>query len=158
MARGRKKIDVPADQLINTIQELESKSHFNNRQELYEAVANSDWGVRMELTPSVVYLRIREFNITPKTPPGKKGRVISGQMGVRVSKEEKFKTPQLQSAFERLTKSTPQKFHGIIKKVRKGSLKSAVKLKCLECSSYDKSSIRFCPVTNCPIFAFRPYK
>lgn len=42
------------------------------------------------------------------------------------------------------------------------TLKKAVKAKCLDCSCYNSTEVRECPVKNCPLYAFRngknPYR
>lgn len=42
------------------------------------------------------------------------------------------------------------------------TMKKAIEAKCLDCSNYQSSEVRECPVTTCPLYAFRfgknPYK
>jgi hypothetical protein len=46
----------------------------------------------------------------------------------------------------------------LVDKALKGSMAAAVKLYCLECSSWVKAEIRDCVIVQCPLFPFRPYQ
>jgi hypothetical protein len=46
----------------------------------------------------------------------------------------------------------------LVDKVEKGSMAAALKLMCLECSSWVKPEIRDCVIHQCPLYPFRPYQ
>ena len=43
-------------------------------------------------------------------------------------------------------------------KARKGSTRSLIALKCLDCCCWEKTEVAACPVTSCPLHPLRPYK
>ena len=59
---------------------------------------------------------------------------------------------------EALKNSTPPPYNGVIKKIEGGSFSAAIKLKCLECSGYLKEEVKHCPIFNCALWGFRPYR
>ena len=45
------------------------------------------------------------------------------------------------------------------RKAMKGrSLRAAVNAKCLDCSCWQRTEVRDCPVVNCPLYPYRPYQ
>jgi len=146
---------VDKTKLIRIIENIENKQIPKNRSELYGLVAkeyNED-----KVTPSVVMLRISEWNIPVKTPKGKRGR----QPGVKIERkprEDKFKDPKIQSGLKDLKKEAGEKYNKTVDRIGKGSMKSAIKMKCLDCSGYDKKEVKNCTVYNCSLYPFRPYK
>jgi hypothetical protein len=46
----------------------------------------------------------------------------------------------------------------LVDKVEQGSMAAAVKLMCLECSSWVKAEIRDCVIHQCPLYPFRPFQ
>jgi len=65
----RPKIDVNTQLLKNTIDDAENDRSFSSLNELYEFVAEV-----LDVSKSVVMLRIKELGIPLKTKPGKRGR------------------------------------------------------------------------------------
>lgn len=57
-----------------------------------------------------------------------------------------------------LKKKRKKKTSGKIGKPSVIKLQAAIKQKCLECSNYQASEVRNCPISNCPLFNVRPYK
>jgi hypothetical protein len=60
-----------------------------------------------------------------------------------------------------LKNAVPAKYHKLVDKVKNGSLKAAVKLKCLDCCGFEtqaKKEVRLCNIQECSLWAFRPYK
>jgi hypothetical protein len=43
-------------------------------------------------------------------------------------------------------------------KARKGSTRSLIALKCLDCCCWEKAEVAACPVVSCPLYPVRPYK
>jgi 23S rRNA-/tRNA-specific pseudouridylate synthase len=66
---GRPKIDVDETVLRNTIADSEAEQTFSSLNALYDFVADV-----LDVSKSVVMLRIKELGIQVKTQPGKRGR------------------------------------------------------------------------------------
>lgn len=77
---GRKKRVVNKADLESLLRKLESEREYQNRSELYKAVCETEWGRGLKLSPSVVYLRVNEFNLDLKTPIGKRGNMNLGSV------------------------------------------------------------------------------
>jgi hypothetical protein len=127
--------------------------------EIYNAKKDASFKA---ISPSVVYLRIKEFGVTLVTPKGKKGRAagFAGNRGtiVRTPKAEKFAAdPKVVRMFQELYKVVPERFQPVLEKARKGSRNAAVKLMCLSCVNYETGEVGRCNCV-CPLWAFRPYK
>jgi ribosomal protein L44E len=162
---GRRTILVDKIKLQNIINKLEDEQEFATRGQLCETVAKkytTQEGIH--ITSSVVYLRIKEFGIEIKTQPGKRGRGglpnrISGNETKRIPRKEKFKTnPTIQIALAKINKATPERFRPMAERIRKGSMKAALQLKCLDCSDYSTTEVKRCGCNDCPLWVFRPYQ
>lgn len=172
MAKTPKKVDQKL--LVRAIEQAEKDGPLRNLQALWESackIYNESVGTTSfpEITPSVVMLRVGEWNISRKTVAGKKGRGVlsdeqkaamqAGRQGGRTSKAEKFaKNPLIAEAHKLLRERTPERFHNLVDQIEAGSRSAAVKLNCLECSAYVTSEVRQCVCSHCPLFAFRPYQ
>jgi hypothetical protein len=55
---------------------------------------------------------------------------------------------------------TPGASAGILKRAYAGTAapRSAIKAKCLECTTYQRSEITGCTVFVCPLWAYRPFQ
>jgi hypothetical protein len=159
MPRIKKEIDIVA--LQKTIENLELKQQFTNRSELFQAVSNSNWGKSVGISPSLVYLRVNEHGLQLKTPVGKRGRSSIGRVpGQTRNNRKKEYIAQNSQCLQMMLKEHRELplIENIVEKIGKGSLKTAVKLKCLECSGLNKSEVKWCQVKACPLWLFRPYK
>ncbi len=159
---GRIKIEVDKATLVQTIGELESKQTFPNQNSLFQAVSETQWAVKNNITAAVIALRVREFNIELKTPKGKRGRAkltpeqianMQANRGTRTPRSEKFK--RFGKHFKELAVVFPDK-EKTVQRIRQGSMKAAVALKCYDCSGHSSAEIKACEVTSCPLYAFRP--
>ena len=152
MTKGRKKLAVPEAQLRSIINQLEQERSFLNRNELFQAVADSEWGQKLGISPSVIYLRIAEFNIELKTPKGKKGnpnlKGITGPREIRQSRKIPLKAIK---ALRSLMPDHPK----LINKVASGSLTAAIKAMCLMCCCYEAKEVRLCTELGCPLWGHR---
>lgn len=152
MARTKREID--PQKLRELIVKLESENQFKNRSELFQAVAQTDWAKESKLTPSVVYLRVVEFDIDIKTPKGKKGnKNLAG--GPRI-KKPKVAEPKAAAALRK--EAAHYGYAALAEKVLSGSMKSAIKLNCILCTSNQKDEVRNCTVFECSFHHLRPYK
>lgn len=97
-----------------------------------------------------------------ETPKGKKGGFADGKRGKRGSRAEKFaKSETAQAAIAQARKDIPKfaKRHlPVVDDLAAGSMKAAIKLKCLECCNYNTAEIRECESDGCGLWLFRPYK
>jgi hypothetical protein len=180
MARTAVKVD--RVKLVAAINEVEKNGPCLTRSRLYDRVTReynssvSDFS--LEITPSIVMLRIKEFNLTVKTPIGQRGR----QSGVKMTDEHKAllaagrknrvkggrkakfeKNPEIKAALNDLRDKTSSSQWGapylpLVEKIAAGSMKAAVRLNCLQCSNFARNEIKECNCTSCPLFAFRPYQ
>ena len=154
---------VDKTRLVNVIAQAEANGPFTTRNELYEKSAELYGDGKV--SPSVVYLRIKEWGINVKTPIGKRGRKdMGGNHGIRVPRADKFKSSvEKKSALAALRTDVAyfkdsKKYLPVVARVAEGSMKAAVKLKCLDCCAYDKEEVKHCVCTSCPLFLFRPFQ
>jgi hypothetical protein len=150
----RVKLEVDKRLLAYHVARLEDSQEFSNLSALYEAVAATDWAKShpKPLTAPVVGLRIKEFGIQTKTKPGKRGRPLGFSPGNRgVRRKKNF-------SVEPLAKVTPSKYHSLVDRIAGGSKAAALKLMCLECSAYQVSEVKYCPVKTCPLWHLRPFQ
>lgn len=175
MARTAVKVD--RVKLVAAINEAEKNGPCLTRSKLYDratrAYNSSVSDTSLEITPSIVMLRIKEFNLTVKTPIGQRGR----QAGVKMTDEHKAalaagrqnrvkggrkakfeKNPEIKAALVDLKEKTPESYVSLVEKIAAGSMRAAVRLNCLQCSNYQRVEIKECNCTGCPMFAFRPYQ
>jgi hypothetical protein len=114
----------------------------------------------------VVFLRVRDWGLTIKTPKGKKGRtggVPLENRGKRVPKAQKFaQDPELQKSFadmrHELRLQGAQRFLPLVDKIEAGSRTAGLKLKCVQCACFQTKEVALCNVIGCGLFPFRPYK
>jgi hypothetical protein len=165
MGRG-KSAEVDRAAFIEAVRICEEGKTFSNRSALYEAVANkyNEAGGKQPITPSVAYLRIKDWGLEVKTPLGKRGRGSNPNLGkipkgTRVSKASKFKKdPAIQKSFAELKQIVPERYMPLYERTIKGSRTAAAKLLCLECSGWMSAEVRLCCAYSCPMWAFRGYQ
>ena len=158
---SRKKIEVDKGELVEVVNQIEEGGPLPALSALHEKVAQSEWGLSISLTPSVVALRIKEFGIETQTKKGRKGpSKLSPEHLKRMQEGRKSGAGKKEGGFDvsKLKGVTPSSYEGLIRKIEKGSRASAVKLKCLECSGFYKEEVRNCPISSCALWHFRPYK
>lgn len=149
---GRASIVIKKEELEKEILCAETSQTFDNQSRLFEYICGTDWaktikdslGRPKEIQPIHIYQRVKEFGIQLKTVAGKKGGAVKG-----VKRERKKRT--IPTTF---LSSVPPEYKPLAEKVAAGSLKAAIKLKCLECSCYQVAEVRKCTVTNCALYPF----
>jgi len=153
---ARTKIQIDKSQLAKIITDLENQRTFRTRQQLTEAVVEQ---LPMSVSPAWVTLRIKEFNIEPKTPKGKRGRAAGTKLssGQKAAMQAGRKTRSVTNVVE-LQEYFPESRQGLVNKIAKGSLAACVKAKCLECCNFDTKEIKHCEIKTCPLWSFRPYQ
>jgi hypothetical protein len=156
MARGRKKLSLTREELQSVVNELEEKQTFASLAMLWKAVGDTEWAKTLEpraLTPQVAMLRAKELGVTTKTQAG---RIGAGRVAPASGERRKVSLPVLVEQVA--TRETPEKYHDLLRRAQAGSRKAALKLKCLECSNWQRSEIAFCPILGCALWQFRPYQ
>lgn len=139
-------------------------SPFPNRSALFRAVSESDWakskGVLIQ--PATVANWIKKFDIPLLTPVGKKGR----QKGVKIEGAGRKRRGRNEENYNAMIKSlNMQSERGIAPSMVKaadraasGSMKAAIKLKCMDCCGHDKKYVRECTSYDCALWTYRPYQ
>ena len=152
-------IDVDRPLLVQCIEALEASKVYTTHQKLYKEVA-ALYNVKTtgkHISPSVVFLRIKQWNLIVKTPKGRKitkGGVQTNQP--RLKRSEKFigdKTMAKGKAalVERWGKKKPR----LVKKILEGSLRGGLDLLCYDCSGEIISEVSKCVIFSCPIWTLR---
>ena len=170
---GRAPLVISKDELEAKLHELESSNQFGNRNELYAALAKTEWaktrvnttGRVIPLNPAVIYTRVRDFNIQLKTPVGKRGLPKGTKRMTRKEKTEKNSNdPRLIGIKQRIVfsaanhrKSLKEPVTKLVDKALGGSKAAAIKLKCLECCCWVASEARNCKTFECPLFLVSPF-
>lgn len=171
MARGRKPIEVSKEGLQQAISTLESQAQFPNRAALWAAVEATPFALSclpQPLKAQVAMMKAQQFELEIKTPKGQRGR--SKGCGPIAGGGRKKKILS-ETAIEAVVNGIPVTVQeaGRIRKVResltstiakfgKGSMKAAIKLKCLDCCCWQLKEIAVCSITECSLHSFRPYK
>lgn len=164
---ARPTIPCDKDKLIVAIAKAEEKDTYTTRDALNEAVAKIYGELNPDdppITKGVVYLRIRDWGLTVKTKPGRRGRggpiTDSDRKAMNAGRVRKSKSPnpRKKEAIAALIKVTEPRFLPLVAKISKGSRVAAVQLNCLACVGYKTAEVRNCSSTGCAMWLFRPYQ
>lgn len=159
----RPSVQINKSDLENVIQKLESEQTFSNLSSLCQKVCDTDWakslknsaGNSVTLQPQTVYNRIQEFKIPVITKPGRRGGGLAGVKRDRKPRSELMASNSLvQKAFDELRASTPKQHTKLVDRISAGSLKAAMKLKCLDCVNYQPGEIATSSCFGCPLMPF----
>lgn len=139
-------------------------SPFANRSALYRAVCETEWAKEKgpAVNPSNVANWVKKHNIPLLTPVGKKGR----QPGVKIANGGRKRKGRNEDNYNAMIKSlNMQSERGIAPamvkaadKAASGSMKAAIRLKCMDCCGHDKKYVRECTSLDCALWTFRPYQ
>ena len=158
---SRTPIPIDKCRLTAILTDLDSKG-FENRSKLFQKtieVYNTEYDKKIK--PSIVYLRVKEWGVELKTPPGKRGRQPgqSGPTTLHVPRSVKFaENPKIKQSLCQIKAVVPERFQPVVNRVIKGSMKAAVNLKCLDCCDYQPIEVKLCECNACSLWPFRPYK
>lgn len=161
---ARVKLEITKSDLQAAINKLESTRTFATRNDLWLAVEQTEWAKSLQPRPlkaPVVLQRVKELGIVVKTPPGKKGRVKGAGPVKRTPRSEKFaRSEAISNSFVELRENTESKYHNLIDAIQhRGSLKAAVKLKCIECCCGSPKEVKLCTSNgHCSLWPFRPFQ
>lgn len=146
--------------LEEQIKQAEAANTFVNQSRLFEFLCSSPWaatikdslGKPFQVKPVNIYQKVIQYNIPMKTPKGKKGGVKTVGAGVVRGKKDRSanRLPLLQS--------TPEEFKPLAAKVSGGSMKAAIRLKCLECCCWQRKEANECQIKTCALWSFLPRK
>lgn len=155
MSRGRKKIEVDREELQKAITQVEATQELTNRTALWNAVAQTEYAKNISLSPQTAMLRAEQFQLNISTPKGLRGRAPGSGPVPRRPKSQRVSlevvTLQKKNFFD-------ESLHPIVDKAASGSMKAAIKLKCIDCCAGSKLEVALCTITTCPLWGFRPYK
>lgn len=163
---GRASITIDKQVLQDIITSCESNKEYKNQTELFIDVAMV-YATRINkesISPAWIYQRVQDLALNLKTPKGRIGRVKGqGPAGTRTPRSEKFAADpkalaSLGTLKREILREQGGKYLPVFKRLENGSLKAAIALKCLDCSSYQQNEIRHCACTSCPLFLVRPYQ
>ena len=84
--------------------------------------------------------------------------VLSVNVKLLKDTDENFDTNQRYSAFVAKYQDQLAELSKAIAKAGNGSLKACIKLKCLDCTNWEKKEVALCQATECPLWNVRPYK
>lgn len=171
MAKTAKPVN--RQRLAQAIADAEAQGPLTNRQTLYAACAErynvacgatcpKDW-----ITPSIVLLRIQEWQMSVKTPVGKRGRPAGTKIAPKLDangnplpratrKSRKASAANLE-AMKSGEFASPS-YEGLLTRIENGSLTARIKANCLACAGFDRSEIKNCGVTSCPLWDVRPFR
>lgn len=168
MARGRKPIVVNARELQEVITKCEQQMPngvFRTRQELWLAVCETEWakGQSRPLQPATAMLKAKELGVSIATPIGKRGREKGSARPMGAG--GKKRAGMSDKAFKALVSEMPKEVRNaeyikkILAKVKERRTTSLlVKLKCLECTNWQRSEVSSCEIEGCALWSIRPYK
>jgi hypothetical protein len=74
MARAKVQVSATELQAEIDLAEKKNKGAYKNLSKLFDAVASNKWAKSNGITAAVIALRYKEFSLTSKTVPGKRGR------------------------------------------------------------------------------------
>lgn len=164
---GGPRVNVDKEKFIATLNDLENKNTYRNWHEMQTAVANSEYGRSIGISPANCYSYIIKFGITPKTERGKKGggleRLHSSEK-VKMTTAEKWKDNPLAQKSIKEVRAEIEGFCGktryknLLDKFEAGSRKAKDTLICLGCCAGNASEVRNCELLNCPNWLWRPWK
>jgi hypothetical protein len=127
--------------------------------EIYNALPKTDPKF-INISQSVVGLRVKEYHMDTQTKAGKRGRpkgcspVHRDNMGPRLSRAEKFNTAAIKESFAEIRRLAGPENENLVNKAEKGNLKAAVKLHCIGCQGYQRSEVAKCTAIGCPAWPF----
>lgn len=153
-------IQIDKVELETCIQQLETTNAYTSRGQLWEAVALTEWAktrVPRPLSAQVAMIKAKEFGIPIKTQRGEKGQGLIGTK-IRTPRGRKVSLIILEGIQATIPSTKKGQYEKTLKKLGNGSLVAAVKMKCLECSNFEKKEIAACPVSRCALYPFRPYQ
>jgi hypothetical protein len=160
-----------AEELRRAVSELEATRRFPNREALWRALAGTPWARGRGLTAAALRCRARRLGVVPATPaaPHRLGPTSQGVAGRALraaggpSADFRGREPRTSPGrrgsklvpLAVLRSQTPARFRRLVDRAEAGSVRAALRLKCLECSAWQPAEVRLCAVTACPLHHLR---
>lgn len=155
---GRVAITIDKDQFQAALTELEAKQTFANRSLLWTALAETPYAKSTQprpLSPQVAMLKADELGLTIVTPKGRKGLPVGTKVPNNTVRRSKVAADDVKDA---LVGAAGKKLEKLALRAAGGSMKAAIKLKCIDCCCGDKKEITNCTIKECSLWNFRPYR
>jgi hypothetical protein len=160
---------VNREKLVAALQLAEANGPLASRDALWRRTAELYNGfAERPISFSVVGLRVKEWGLSIQTQAGRRGApmtpehkaALAAGRGERVPRAEKLKAYRTYDLLsEEMSKDEETaRFLPVVEAARKGSIKAAIKLQCLDCSNWQPQEIRECVIESCPMFPHRPYQ
>jgi hypothetical protein len=157
MPRIETRLD-PAE-LQAAVSALEAGGSFPSRSALWQALARTDWARQLGLSAGALQRRASRVPIMIGTPDARKtSREPSVTSNPAKSSRKGHLARYRRTPLPLLRADVPARFHRLVDRVEKGSLRAALDLKCLECSAWQPAEVRLCPIEACPLHHRRPYQ
>jgi len=166
---AKTKLKVNREEFQKVVNDLESRQTFENPSHLWKALEQTEWAKSQKprpITAAVAYVRAKELKIQYQTKPGKRGRAAltdeqkarmqEARKGARRTGKEKM-APYVET-FEQLRKEVPDRYQNLVDRAAQGSKTAMIKLKCLDCCTYQTKEITHCTCTGCSLYPVRPYQ
>lgn len=161
---GRKTVTVNRALLESCIERAENTNVFAKLSSLWEAVASlyNETELNEQITPSVVYLRVTQWNITVKTRPARNRVKLTEEQkaAMQQGKRRAKKKPDSNKneLIRQMSHKDRSRFERLIDRAAAGNKPAAVKLMCLQCSNYNTNEIKHCHISGCALYQVRPYQ
>ncbi len=156
MAKGRKPIIVDKVEFQEELTHFEQKKDFSSRSTLWAEFCTTEWAIANKLKPQTAMLKAEALNLNILTPKGRRGALPGS--GPIPNAGKRIRLPMADDVKEKLLSVTAKSMHAAVDKAAAGSLKAAVKLKCLDCSGGYKKEVSLCEIKECALWHFRPYQ
>jgi len=154
MPRGRATVAINIDKLVEVLKKLETERSFECRMDLFKEASKEFPEVVSDNIPMLIYLRVRQHKIELNTP-NKRGRRAGSTTTSRVKNTDVIvnTTPFIESLGEAECTTS---LVALSRRANEGDLLAVIKMKCLDCSGFDKNIVESCPVTTCPLHSCLP--
>lgn len=113
--------------------------------------------------PGIIYNRVKKNELVIPTnflrnkelTPEHKKKLLEGRKNVPGGRRKRVNTDSRHEQY--LRKELPEHTK-LIDRILEGSMKAAIKLKCIDCCCGDREEVRHCTSYGCPLYNFRPYQ
>jgi len=170
---------ITKEKLIEVLAQVESAGPLASRQAVWRAVAGRLLADGISLTVNAISSKARRWGVEPRTPPadcparrrrrdeggiepesvetapGTPGDSPGSDEGVTKvdlsQNKKRFSLPMVRAA-------TPRRWHHLVDKAEKGSIKATIRLACGECVGWELKEARECELVACPLHAVNPWR
>ncbi len=166
----RQSFAVTKEELQAIVTRTEEMYSPENLTRLWERVATELKARKgLDIPPATIGARARrdglEFQTKPSARVGKpmtaelKAKLAAARSTTRESMRDRLaKVSGADAHLARLAKNVPEQYESLIRQLKNGSRKAAMKLMCLYCVSFQRVEVQQCTGYDCPLWLFRPYQ